>query len=300
MKTSTLTIMFLVSVFLGLSQSLVTSNKAWSNLKSSYFNPNNLSTENLKFTTDTIINNLVYKKVERSIDENHQFWSDFGFIREDSNKRVFYKLNASDPEYLFYSFNIQLFDTLTAFSINTFANNFFIQPQTYHAISIDSILIGETFRKRINLGIPEDSIFSFEQWIDSTGNIGGLLHNNEMLVGRDSYSLLCFSENGTVKYHHPNFDSCYVLTDLNEKYSVDMRVRIYPNPIYERSTLVVENSNGPVKMKIDIYDLIGRIVYSKIFFNELQLTRKEFYSGIYFYKISDRYGNISTGKIIVN
>ena len=54
MKTSTLTIIFLGSVVLGLSQSLVTSNKAWSNLKSSYFNPNNLLINNNGIILKTI------------------------------------------------------------------------------------------------------------------------------------------------------------------------------------------------------------------------------------------------------
>jgi hypothetical protein len=300
MKKPTFTIVLLLSIIFGFSQSLVTSNKAWSNLKSDYWNPNNLSTENFRFTNDTIINNYVYKKVERSIDENQQNWSFYGFIREDSGKRVFYKLNASEQEYLFYNFTIQLYDTITAYSINTFENYLYVQPQIYYVISVDSVFIGETFRKRINLGIPEDSTYAFEQWIDSTGNIGGLLHNNEMLVGRDSYSLLCFSEDGNVKYHHPNYDSCYVLTGLDIKNDVEMKVRIFPNPIIERSTLVVENSNRTAKMQIDFYDLIGRKVYSKIFLNELQLTRNEFQPGIYFYKIVERFGYILIGKIIVN
>ena len=300
MKKLTIIIVFFLNIVFGFSQSLVTSNKAWSNLKSNYWNPNNLTTENFKFTMDTTIDNLVYKKVERSIDENQQNWSFYGFIREDSIKRVFYKLNASEQEYLFYNFTIQLYETITAYGINTFENYLYIQPQIYFVISVDSVLIGETFRKRINLGIPEDSTFVFEKWIDSTGNIGGLLHNNEMLVGRDSYSLLCYSEDGIVKYHHPNYDSCYVLTGLDIKNGAEMKVRIFPNPIIERSTLVVENSNRTAKMQIDFYDLMGRKVYSKIFQNELQLTRNEFQPGIYFYKIVEIFGYNLMGKILVN
>lgn len=246
------------------------------------------------------MNNHVYKKVMRSIDENQQIWSFHGFVREDSIKRVFYKLNASEQEHLFYNFNIQLYDTITAYSINTFENYLYIQPQIYFVVSVDSVLIGETYRKRINLGIPGDSTYSFEHWIDSTGNNGGLLHNNEMLVGRDSYSLLCFSEEGIVKYHHPNYDSCYVLTGFDNKYGIEMRVRIAPNPISEKSTLVVENSNKFASKQIDFYDLMGRKVYSKLFLNELQLTRDEFQPGIYFYTIFERFGYTLTGKIIVN
>jgi hypothetical protein len=300
MKKTTFTIALFLSIVFGFSQSLVTSNKAWSNLKMDYWNPNNLSTENLKFTIDTVINNLLYKKVERSTDENQQYWSFYGFIREDSVKRVFYKLNASEPDRLFYNFNLQLYDTITAYSINTINNNLYIQPQVYFVVSVDSVLIGDYFRKRFNLGIPVDSTYTLEHWIDSTGNTGGLLHNFEMLVGRDGYTLLCFFENGIVKYHNPGFDSCYVVTGLDNKYFADMTVRISPNPIIERSTLVVENSKKADKMQIDFYDLIGRKVYSKIFLNELQLTRNDFQPGIYFYKILETSGYILTGKIIVN
>lgn len=300
MKTSFLTIAFLFIIVIGFSQSLVTSTKSWSNLRIDYWNPNNLSTENIKFTTDTIINNLLYKKVERSTDENQQYWSFYGFIREDSIKRVFYKLTASDHDHLFYNFDIQLNDTLTAYSINTYENSIYLQPQIYVVISVDSVLIGETFRKRINLGIPEDSTFSFEHWIDSTGNIGGILHNNEMIVGRDSYSLLCFSEDGIAKYHQPDYNSCYVLTGLDEKKTYDWSVNVVPNPIIESSTLTVEHSNSGNNLQIDFFDLLGRDVYSKCFINEILLTRNDFQPGIYIYKLTDRSGNMLTGKIVVN
>jgi hypothetical protein len=103
-----------------------------------------------------------------------------------------------------------------------------------------------------------------------------------------------------VKYHNPYFDSCYVLTGLDNKKSVNLSVKVFPNPIIESSTLVVENSNRVGKMQIDFYDLMGRKVYSRIFLNELPLNRSEFQPGIYFYRISDGSGNILTGKIIVN
>ena len=91
MKTTFFTIAFLFSIVIGFSQSIVTSTKAWSNLKMDYWNPYNLSTENIKFTTDTTINTLLYKKVERSTDINQQYWAFYGFIREDSIKRVVMK-----------------------------------------------------------------------------------------------------------------------------------------------------------------------------------------------------------------
>jgi len=300
MKKSALTILLFLNIVPGFSQSLVTTNKLWSNLKMDYWNPTNLSTEYLKFTTDTMINGQIYNKVERSLDENQQNWSGYGFIREDGAKRIYFRLSGTEPEYLFYDFNLQLYDTITAYSINTLDDNLFIQPQVYFVVSVDNILIGETFRKQINLGVVDDSVYSFEHWIDSTGNTGGLLHNLEMLVGRDSYSLLCFSEDGIVKYHHPDIDSCFVLTGLDDKYSFDVHVRIVPDPVIESSTLFVEHPDGHIEMHIDLFDFTGRTICSENFFDKLQLLKNDFKPGIYFYQIAYGYGKVLNGKFIVD
>ncbi len=300
MKTVIYTIVLLLIAAFGFGQSLVTSNKEWSNVKIDPFNPNNVSTEYLKFTNDTMVNGQSYKIVQRSTDENQQNWSFYGYIREDSAKKVYFRFNATESEYLFYNFNIQLYDTITAYSVHSLYENLFISSQLYFVVSVDSILIGEGYRRQINLGFIEDSTYTFEHWIDSTGNIGGLLHSAVMLVPMDGYALLCFSEDGIVKYHHPYTDSCYVLTGFDDMHSYNTTVRISPNPFSESTTLIVEHSNWLKDMQIDFYDLTGRIVYSKTFFSEIRLTRNEFNPGIYFYKISYGYGNILTGKIIVN
>jgi hypothetical protein len=297
MKKITFTIVLLFSIIFGFSQSLVTTNKAWSNLKTDYTGKH--STEKLKFTIDTIITGQIYKKVERSIDNYQQYWSLYGYIREDAEKNVFYKLDAFESEKLIYSFNLQLFDTITAYSLLTVYTNRYMQSQAYRVIAIDSILIGETFRKRINLSVTEDSTNAMEHWIDSTGSSGGLLHNFVSVVGQDSYTLLCFSEDGIVKYQHPYFDSCYVVTSLEDKYNNKLKVHINPNPLAERSVLVVDNSNEANELGINIFDLTGRIVYSKMFFSELELHRSDFSPGLYFYKISDKSGKVLTGKITI-
>ena len=158
-------------------QSLVTTNKQWSNYRvMAIFGY--LLTEYIKFTSDTMIDGLTYKMVERSTDEYQMYWYSYGFIREDSDKKVFYKLNVAEPERLFYDFNLQLNDTITAWSVVTFQWTYWIgvESQLYRVNAIDSILIGDTYRKQIHLGFDTCTSCDDEQWIDSTGNLGGILH----------------------------------------------------------------------------------------------------------------------------
>jgi hypothetical protein len=298
MKRTILAIVLLFATVFCSGQSLVTSTKGWNNLKMDYTNPMLLTTESLRFTGDTVINALVYKRVERSTDEYQQYWTFFGYAREDAAKRVWYRQDASGPEYLFYDFGLQLHDTITAYSINTWYNSMAIQPQLYFVNSIDSMLIGESYRKRINLAIPEDTAYIFEQWIDSTGNPGGLLHNNEMLVGRDSYALLCYFEDGILKYHNPGIDLCYVVTGTGEREPAGWGVTLSPNPLAVSSVLIVKGPDNDGLLLAEFYDITGRKVCSMSFSKKLQLSKKDFQPGLYFYRISGGPGNVLTGRFI--
>lgn len=299
MKSSTFTVILLFISIFCLSQSLITTNKTWSNLKTNYWYPHNKSTEFFKFTTDSTINGHVYKKVEKSTDANQQFWLAYGFIREDSNKRVFFRFNAIEPEYLFYDFNVELNDTINAYTIFTCNDTAYIHSVFYYVHSIDSILIGDKYRKQINLHDTLVPYYDYEHWIDSTGNTGGLLHNDSPLAGRDSYSLLCFYENGFVKYNMPGYSSCYVLTGTGEEHSNTISVKISGNPMTESSVIIVEHLEGNTELKIDFFDFYGKPFCSKKICNFLYITKKEFRSGIYLYKITDKDGSIFSGKLIV-
>jgi hypothetical protein len=298
MKRRILAIVLLFATVFCSGQSLVASNKGWNNLKTVYPLGYDQRTESIRFTDDTVINAMVYKRVERSTDKYQQYWSFFGYAREDAAKKVWYRQNAAGPDWLFYDFNLQLHDTITAYSIVTWYNSMAIDPQLYYATSIDSILIGETYRKRINLAGQEDTTYVIEKWIDSTGNAGGLLHNNNWLVGRDSYALLCYFEDGILKYHNSNFESCYVVTGTGEKDPATWEATLIPNPLAESSVLIVKCPDAAGLLLADFYDLTGRKVCSMSFSKKLQLSKKDFQPGLYFYRISGGSGIVLTGRFI--
>jgi hypothetical protein len=283
------------------SQSIVSSNKLWNNIIHYYDNYWNWGTETIKFTTDTTINSLTYKKVERSLDENQQNWSLYGYIRENQNKQVFYKISPQDTERLLYDLNVQIHDTIDVYGIYTLYNSAQLNSMRYYVSNIDSMLIGQTYRKRINLTIPYNATkTSLEEWIDSTGPMGGILHNQYVYGGCDYYTLLCFTEDGILKFHNPSYPSCYVLTDINDKNRIDPIVLIYPNPITDISILEIKNVENFNSISICIYDLFGKVILSKSDEIRIILNSNDLPSGIYLYNLTINKTTHKRGKIIIN
>jgi hypothetical protein len=300
MKRKLFFLICILSFNFSFSQSIVSTNKLWNNIIHYYDNYWHWGTENIKFTTDTIINSLTYKKVERSLDENQQNWFSYGYIRENTNKQVFYKINAPDTERLLYDLHLQQNDSVIAYTLNTLYPWKGLQPVMYRVVNIDSTIIGQTYRKRLNLAPASDTVDDVvEMWIDSTGSMSGMLHNFGFYCGCDYYSLLCFTENGILKYHDSNYSSCYILTGINESV-VKPTIIIYPNPMMDVPTLEINNFNEYISISISLYNLSGNEVLKSTDQKLIKIYKNNLPSGIYFYRITSNNIKLETGKIIIN
>jgi hypothetical protein len=302
MKRTLLISGFIFLAIVTFSQSIVTSNRLWDNLINYYaFPPPVIGTEHIKFTLDTVINSITYKKVERSLDEVQMDWSNYGYIREDSNKQIFYKINPIDTERMLYDLNVQLYDTILVYGLITSVNNYReLLPMTFYVTNIDSVLIDQSYRKRINLTIPEDTTFVFEQWIDSIGSTGGMLHNKYIYVGCDYYSLLCFFEDGILKFHDPNYESCYYISGVVERTTLTPTVAVFPNPISDFSILEINGIEETNSISICLYNLLGKEIYHSTGGKRMRISNNNFPPGIYFYDITFNNRVVGTGKIIIN
>lgn len=284
--------LFLISITLLISscsfgQSIVTSNRSWYNFINYYaFPPPVTGTEHIKFTVDTLINSLSYKKVERSLDENQNDWSSYGFIRENSNKQIFYKINPQDTDRLLYDLNVQKYDTVIVYGLNTSYTNKNLDSMRFYVYNIDSTLIGQFYRKRINLTLPDDTTSIFEQWIDSIGSLGGILHNRYLYVGCDYYSLQCFFEDGILKYHDPNYSGCTYISEIYDNTALTPTVTISPNPVSDVSTLELNDIENYTSISISFYNLFGKEVYRGICGKRMKIFKNNFSSGMYFYSIT--------------
>ncbi len=91
--------LFIIRMLPVSGQTIVDSGKLWSDM---YFHYSTFTstTEFIKFSSDTIIEGINYKKVEMSTDENHTVWEFHGYARETTDKKVYYRLDALHSEKL--------------------------------------------------------------------------------------------------------------------------------------------------------------------------------------------------------
>jgi len=268
------------------AQSIVTSANLWSNVISR--EPNGyLLTEKIRFTNDTTINLISYKLVQRTVDSNQVNWTRYGFIREDAAKRVYYKLNASGNDVLLYDLNLHTGDSVMAYGVNTINFTVFLDSAMYHVTAIDSILVGSNYRKQLHLsGNIGGTMMEATQWVDSLGGMGGMLHNWNLNVGEDGYNLLCFEENGILKYHNPYpfYTNCYVTTGMVETLNQQAMVSLSPNPAKDKLMIRIKDNNSTGDILIQ--DGLGKICFRENHFNGGTIDVSRFREGIYVLRYS--------------
>ena len=300
MKRSLFICLILLNIGFSFGQSIVTSNRQWYNFINYYAFPGPvLGEEHLRFSADTVINSLTYKKVERSLDSDPLLWSSYGFIREDPNKKVFYKMYASESERLLYDLNAGVHDTILVYGLITSYENMNLDSMSFFVRNIDSTLVGQVYRKRINLALAVDTGSVFEQWVDSIGSLGGMLHNKYTLVGCDYYKLQCYFENGVLMYHDPGYPSCTYISGVSETAASALTVTIFPNPVSDVSTMIVKGIEDNTPVSVTLYNSYGKEVYRAACGNRLKLCKNSFTGGMYFYSISNAGKLIKSGKILI-
>ncbi|MBI4647899.1 MAG: T9SS type A sorting domain-containing protein [Bacteroidia bacterium] len=272
---------------------IVDYNKRWLSLETCIWGPNPiLNPYYIDFFDDTIINSETYLKVYKCVDTSLLEWNHIGFIRENTEKKIFYKSKLSNEEGLLYDFNVEIGDTINV--INTFLNNLF---HPLIVLNIDSILINNVYRKRISF----TNSFNNESWTEGIGSTLGILNSSFADTSGCSYELICHLENDSLLYLNPNYSSCNILditNSIKKKLNNKNIFKIYPNPITENS-VIISGLNNKALMKV--YNINGKIIKTyKIQGNQtINIGRDKFSSGFYFYKVIMDNQLITCGKFII-
>lgn len=240
------------------------------------------------FNGDTLINTIVYKKLLSTSSYS-------GAIRQDTNtQRVYYVPKNYSNEYLLYDFSINVGDTITSY-----VDPGVIVPCHNTVFSIDSIYIGNKYRKRLRLS----SDCWIGSWIEGVGSEAGLLE--PWAGGPASYQLWCFEYNGKVLYPLPDtiYSSCdSTLLFVNEQNILNQRVvNISPNPFSNEAIIFLNQPFLKQTFSITVFSLLGKeIIKIKLISSETKIERGHLPSGIYFYKVQNENGSMQeTGKIII-
>lgn len=209
-----------------------------------------------------------------------------GAFREDTlNRKVFFIPPSQSTEQLLYDFNMQVGDTINGYL------GYFGLPSIIQ--SIDSILVGGTYRKRWNLtcyGI---------QVIEGIGNTYGLI---EYLPGCATdfpdYTLTCFSQNEQTLYPDTT-TNCELITSIENVTASKILTTIFPNPFNSTATLELKNDFENAELKI--YTALGNQVRQQEIISQITIIdRNKLANGIYFYQVTTDNGIVATGKLTLH
>ncbi len=284
-------ILFL-SINLSFGHNLVDTTKLWNTIVQGppYTPFPTTYTESIKIGSDTVIDMKTYRKVLRSTDELTENWEVFCFIRENEEKKVFFRADTSVQEYLLYDFGANPNDTLFITGIESYMNNITFFSDSVVVDSVDNIFFAGQTRKILYLNSG--------QWIEGIGCMTGILHNPFWLVGGNCFFLVCYHENGILKYQNPDYSSCYNFTTNIENIENISEAVIYPNPAADQFTVKINNSKQK-DYTLELFNMHGQKALSVIILHKAEISVMELKKGIYFYIILDNNNIIHAGKITI-
>jgi hypothetical protein len=230
---------------------------------------------------DTIIDQKTYSKVYRLADTTLSNPNSiyFGAIREDSLKKVYMHLSATDSlpgigDFLVYDFTRQPGDTIWypvtigySSHCDLYQQFYFMADLHYEVVeSVDSILINNGYRKQWHLKQDPDHQYHIldSSWVEGIGGIkwfGLISPIMGYFYGIDYFKFACFKQNDTVLYmDNMNCSHCFCLNTILASPRQDPEtsgclLSFLPGPI-----LRVELSQGSGPVTVDIFDFTGRIL----------------------------------------
>ncbi|HOI31896.1 MAG: T9SS type A sorting domain-containing protein [Bacteroidales bacterium] len=203
-----------------------------------------------KLTGDTIINSKAYKKLYASEEEQAANWSLWAFMREDTDKKVWIRWHQDDEEFLAYDFSIDVGDSVLVGVDN---------PEYLRVDSISEIVINQSQRKKFWLSAINFPTYYKETWIEGIGSNKGICWSGSVLVVGGWFRLLCMHENETLIYANPNYESCYLITDINE--IENPIVELFPNPANTQTSLKLPENTVLSQTQIELYNPAGSLLY---------------------------------------
>ena len=208
-------------------------------------------------------------------------------IRQDTVARKVYCFvyGTGTNDTLLYDFNLHVGDTLPKSYVNggTFNN---------HVSSIDSIIIGTTYRRQYHISSTNPPDSNYVQLIEGIGSTFGITSYLAPPF-EGGYILNCFTQNDVTQYTNPMASSNCNLTMGVKTINRQLTFQIYPNPA-ANSFQVSISGNSTIK-EITVYDMLGNIVLNP---TKTNIDVSSLANGVYFINLQTSEGFL-TKKLIV-
>jgi len=205
---------------------------------------------------DTVIGSQVYHKLQvpyikliwAGCPQYHQPGY-YGAIRSDipDRKVYFYPVDGTE-EQLLYDFTLEVGDT-----VQGYLKSWWDSQDT--VIAIDSVLVGEEFRKR----------WFINQWydiylIEGVGSTFGLIEPSPgEVIDAPGYALVCFRQDGEPQYPDPTMD-CDLILSTGENFLPGPEIAIFPNPTHGKFQITSSKHQTNTNFQIqncEVLDFLG-------------------------------------------
>lgn len=243
---------------------------------------------------DTLINSVPYRKMYKS-GSGHEhcaygnavnvwyYYDDyFGAFREDTSTReVFYVAPSTTNEFVWYDFGAGVGDIMMPW-----------EPCSVVA-SIDSVLIGNTYRKRFNL--DPQQVMGYVV-IEGIGSTSGLME--PVCPFEYSGTLTCFIQENQTLYPD-TITSCDIITDMSEQHNRVQELTIAPNPFSSATNVY---AHIPMRNStLTIFNCLGEAVQmvSGVNGSIVPIERGTLPAGLYFFQLTEENVVIATGRAVI-
>jgi hypothetical protein len=262
----------------------ISEKKVWSDLIKDSFENKWKRTEFYKFNGDSTINNVKFKKLYISSDENREHWS-LNSLWLEKDDSIFQLDNITGNYNLIYNFNLEKGDSFFVF------NKFYLYVDSVKNV----VEWGGDIRKHWYLSNRDKDIYRNTVWIEGVGQTGLMTRPTEIGISGAMCSILCFEENGQQVYQNSEYNSCYINTLSNTE-------------LKSQQQLINLISTGEEKLYIKLlrkefgelvlYSTDGKqLLNQKITSDETELCAPSY--GVMLYRFVTEKGEIQTGKVLV-
>lgn len=212
-----------------------------------------------------------------------------GAIRQDTAARkVFIVPPTGNTEELLYDFTMQVGDTVRGYIESQQQNN----PD--RVLSIDSVLVGNSYRKKWNI----DNQYSIS-FIEGIGSTYGLVeYSFSNATDQLMISISCFQQNSQTLYPDTS-SNCLQIGILFDAINGDDPntdlLNVFPNPCRGSVNLDFGKSTT---CEIILTDLSGRLIFQQQIFNQSRCSIDKLESGSYMLTVLDENKKIVSRKKI--
>jgi hypothetical protein len=185
---------------------------------------------------------------------------------------------------MLYNFNLNINDTFTLHHNPGYDTIDFI------VYDKDSIKVGANYFMRIKLDaqLPPSEVFDTLVWIESVGSVYGPIYYNALPMHEEGYVLTCYQKNDIKIY-----GECTNVGIKNNSFEPPL---VKPNPVVDYSILNVKIKE---KYILRIYNTTGQLITKQEIDGDYVINAAKYKKGIYFYTLTNRNSQKTSGKFVV-